>query len=202
MDVASIVAAVVGIAGSPIIWTIIARNEYRNKTMTKMFGGKYQGCYVLAAWIFLSSLGKDYLFSLAVDANSQYTLSSDPNTISALWYIGSTLAITGGFLVVAAFYRLGITGTYLGDYFGIYMNARVTAFPFNVFENPMYLGSTTSFLGIALQRNSLIGLPLTFWVWLVYEVATRFFENPFTTKIYAERAKQLAASTATGKRRD
>jgi len=47
-------------------------------------------------------------------------------------------------------WALGITGTYLGDYFGILMDARVTGFPFNVLENPMYIGSTMNFLGISL----------------------------------------------------
>lgn len=34
-------------------------------------------------------------------------------------------------------WRLGVVGTYLGDYFGILMEERVTAFPFNVMDDPM-----------------------------------------------------------------
>lgn len=34
-------------------------------------------------------------------------------------------------------YQLGVTGTFLGDYFGILMEDRVTAFPYNVTNNPM-----------------------------------------------------------------
>ncbi|KAJ8362824.1 hypothetical protein SKAU_G00116550 [Synaphobranchus kaupii] len=37
-----------------------------------------------------------------------------------------------------------------GDYFGILMEQKVTGFPFNVMENPMYWGSTANYLGHAL----------------------------------------------------
>lgn len=39
---------------------------------------------------------------------------------------------------------------FLGDYFGILMDEKVTAFPFNIIENPMYWGSTANYLGLAL----------------------------------------------------
>ena len=47
-------------------------------------------------------------------------------------------------------YSLGVTGTYLGDYFGILMDDLVTGFPFSVVGAPMYVGSTMSFLGTAV----------------------------------------------------
>jgi methylene-fatty-acyl-phospholipid synthase len=45
---------------------------------------------------------------------------------------------------------LGVTGTYLGDYFGILMDKMVTGFPFNILDNPMYIGSTMCFLAHSL----------------------------------------------------
>lgn len=38
-----------------------------------------------------------------------------------------------------------------GDYFGILMDEKVTGFPFNITENPMYWGSTANYLGLALM---------------------------------------------------
>jgi len=38
----------------------------------------------------------------------------------------------------------------LGDYFGILMDERVTSFPFNVNENPMYNGTVMIFMGTAI----------------------------------------------------
>lgn len=37
-----------------------------------------------------------------------------------------------------------------GDYFGILKEARVTTFPFNIVDNPMYWGSTANYLGWAV----------------------------------------------------
>lgn len=73
-------------------------------------------------------------------------------------------------------WALGITGTYLGDYFGILMNDRVTSFPFNVTGAPMYYGSTMSFLGTAILYGKPAGILLTIEVLTVYLVALSYEE--------------------------
>lgn len=40
---------------------------------------------------------------------------------------------------------------FAGDYFGILLDEKVTVFPFNIMENPMYWGSTANYLGLALM---------------------------------------------------
>ncbi len=60
------------------------------------------------------------------------------------------LFVVGAVFVGSSYLRLGITGTYLGDYFGILMEEKVTGFPFNVMSNPMYNGSAIIFLAQAL----------------------------------------------------
>jgi len=85
-------------------------------------------------------------------------------------------------------WALGVTGTYLGDYFGILMDNMVTGFPFNVTDAPMYYGSTMSFLGTAILFGKPAGILLTIEVLIVYVIAMRF-EDPFTASIYAKRAK-------------
>ena len=52
--------------------------------------------------------------------------------------------------VITSTWARGITGTFLGDYFGILMDHRVEGFPFNVLRDPMYVGSTMSFAATAL----------------------------------------------------
>ena len=79
-------------------------------------------------------------------------------------------------LVLSSMWALGVTGTYLGDYFGILMNEMVEGFPFNVTGSPMYWGSTCSFLGWALLRGRLAGLLLTIEVLVLYILALRFEE--------------------------
>ena len=73
----------------------------------------------------------------------------------------------------------------MGDYFGILLKERVTGFPFNVVEDPMYVGSAMVYLGLALVYGSLIGILLTCCIGLSYVIAV-LFEEPFTSKIYAE----------------
>lgn len=62
----------------------------------------------------------------------------------------AALFAIGQVFVVASHWALGITGTFLGDYFGILMDHRVEGFPFNVLRDPMYVGSTMSFAATAL----------------------------------------------------
>lgn len=190
------IIAACGIAASPLIWNIVVQNEHKKHTMEKFFGGKYRACYVMAAWIFFSSLYRDYLFQKALETNRDLTLTSDKKIVDILHKVGTASVAGGMTLVLSAYYRLGITGTYLGDYFGILMKERVTAFPFSVFENPMYLGSTLSFLGIALRENSSVGVALAAWVYGVYHVSTTYFEGPYTTKIYEEAAAAKAKAEA------
>jgi methylene-fatty-acyl-phospholipid synthase len=104
---------------------------------------------------------------------------------------GYALLALGNILVVSSTWQLGITGTFLGDYFGILMDSMVTGFPFNVTNAPMYYGSTMSFLGTALVFGKPAGIFLTGVVLLVYLVAIQF-ENPFTSEIYAKRERARA----------
>ncbi|CAD2213561.1 Phospholipid methyltransferase, putative [Angomonas deanei] len=186
----SIGIAALGISGLPTAWNIVARNEYRRHTIEKTVKSKKVGAYLLAAAIFVGSGVRDYLFKRAVDLNKDVTLTSNTTAQHTLTYTGYGLLAFGSVLVVSSFLRLGITGTYLGDYFGILMDEMVTAFPFSHFENPMYLGATLNFLGTSLVANSPVGVALTGWVALVYHVSTKYFENPFTSMIYSEREKQ------------
>ncbi|CAH2307744.1 phosphatidylethanolamine N-methyltransferase [Pelobates cultripes] len=104
------------------------------------------------------------------------------------YYLGLILLGAGGILVISSFLALGFVGTYLGDYFGILMDEKVTGFPFNITENPMYWGSTANYLGLALTNASPAGLVLTAVVAVVYKVAIAF-EGPFTEEIYRKKAE-------------
>lgn len=90
--------------------------------------------------------------------------------------VAYALLASGNVLVLSSMWVLGITGTYLGDYFGILMDHRVTSFPFNVTEAPMYYGSTLSFLGTAILYGKPAGILLTAEVFAVYLIALRFEE--------------------------
>ncbi|KAG0663656.1 Phosphatidyl-N-methylethanolamine N-methyltransferase [Maudiozyma exigua] len=170
---------------NPIFWNIIARLEYNTHFLTKFAGSPKKGCYILALIIFSIGLGRDHVFNMAL---KQQQISPFLNT-DLFKKIGYFSIGLGQILVLSSMYQLGITGTYLGDYFGILMDDRVTSFPFNVSNNPMYQGSTLSFLGISLINAKPAGLLVTIMVQIMYGIAL-LFEEPFTAKIYANRDKQ------------
>lgn len=101
------------------------------------------------------------------------------------------LFLTGNVLVLSSMWALGVTGTYLGDYFGILMDEPVTSFPFNVSSSPMYHGSTMSFLATALWYGKPAGILLSGLVSVAYSIACKW-EDPFTAMIYQKREEQRA----------
>ncbi|EDO18007.1 hypothetical protein Kpol_1054p55 [Vanderwaltozyma polyspora DSM 70294] len=170
------------VAFNPIFWNIVARLEYSTHFLTKLAGSAKRGCYLLAMTIFSLGLVRDYFFEQAL--HNQFSSPYLQNEYVKM--VGVTLFGFGQLLVLTSMYQLGITGTYLGDYFGILMDERVTAFPFNVSNNPMYQGSTLSFLGTALIYGKSAGLLVAFMVQTMYNLALKL-EEPFTAQIYAKR---------------
>ncbi|KAJ7629611.1 phospholipid methyltransferase-domain-containing protein, partial [Mycena rosella] len=146
---------------------------YRNKTITRIFGGNARyGCYFLTVMIFSFGMLRDSLYHRALLDQPQRAMLPAPFD-TATFVITSTWA-------------LGVTGTFLGDYFGILMDHRVEGFPFNVLRDPMYVGSTMSFAATALWYERPAGLFITLYVYVVYVIALRF-EGPFTDMIYSKR---------------
>ncbi|RPA96998.1 phospholipid methyltransferase [Choiromyces venosus 120613-1] len=187
-DQKSLMVAAGSIAFNPIFWNVAARQEYHNKLLTKAFGGNARyGCYFLALVIFGIGVFRDFLYEQALRQQpSLDLLQSDAVKVAA-----AGLFLAGHVLVLTSMWALGITGTYLGDYFGILMDHRVTSFPFNVTDAPMYYGSTLAFLGSALWFAKPAGLLLTAEVFIVYKIAL-MFEDPFTGAIYAKRERERA----------
>lgn len=131
---------------------------------------------------------RDALYKNAISEQPTHPLLDEPYIKG----IAVALFVTGNILVVTSTWALGITGTFLGDYFGFLMDEMVTGFPFNVTGAPMYWGSTMSFLATALWFAKPAGILLTVWVYIVYVLALRF-EDPFTAGIYAKRERERAA---------
>lgn len=187
----SLFVSAAAIAFNPTFWNIVARREYRTRFMTKAFGGNAQAaCYCLAATIFGLGLCRDFLYERALRHQPTHPLLET----DVAKYLGYALIAGGNILVVTSTWALGITGTFLGDYFGILMDDMVTGFPFSVCDAPMYYGSTMSFLGTALLYGRPAGILLTAWVLTVYLVALQY-ENPFTAGIYAKRERERASKT-------
>ncbi|KAJ6501811.1 phospholipid methyltransferase [Mycena vulgaris] len=179
----SLLVSLVSILFNPVAWNIVAQNEYRNKTITRMFGGNARyGCYFLAVMIFSFGMFRDSLYHRALGDQPQRAMLPAPfDTV-----VPAVLFSLGQIFVVTSTWALGVTGTFLGDYFGILMDHRVEGFPFNVLRDPMYVGSTMSFAATALWYERPAGLFITLYVYIIYVIALRF-EGPFTDMIYSKR---------------
>lgn len=136
-------------------------------------GSPRHGCYVLALVIFSIGIARDCLFERALRDQPALDVLQTAGVRGA----AAALFVAGNVLVASSMWALGLTGTYLGDYFGILMDQRVTGFPFSVTDAPMYHGSTLSFLGSALWLGKPAGVLLTVWVATMYQVALRFEES-------------------------
>ncbi|KAJ7982964.1 phospholipid methyltransferase [Mycena polygramma] len=180
----SLYVCLVSIAASPLAWNLIGRNEYKHHTLTKLIGARV-ACTVLGVTIFLAGLLRDVLYRVALHDQPQYPLPYEIQTLLSWFIFGS-----GNFLVAASYYALGFYGTFVGDYFGILQDKRVTSFPFNVLDNPMYVGATLCFVGAALWYERPTGLLVSIYVHLVYRLALHF-ESPFTDMIYSNRGSAV-----------
>lgn len=186
----SLLVSACAITFNPLFWNIVARQEYHNKVLSRLFGGRSRSaCYALAATIFSLGLFRDLLYKRALQEQPSHPLLLMPMSQMAAY----GLLACGNTLVISSTWALGITGTFLGDYFGILMDDMVAGFPFNVCRAPMYWGSTMSFLGTALFLGKPAGVMLTGWVFAVYTMALRY-EDPFTAEIYAKRERERAAA--------
>ncbi|KAG5992375.1 Phosphatidyl-N-methylethanolamine N-methyltransferase [Claviceps spartinae] len=189
-DKKSLIVSGASVAFNPLFWNIVARQEYHNKVLTKLFGGDSKTAnYALAAAIFSLGLLRDWLYKVALSEQPSHPLLLTEYSQAAAY----TLLAAGNTLVISSTWRLGIRGTFLGDYFGYLLDEMVTGFPFNVTACPMYLGSTMSFLGTALLLGKPAGILVTAWVYLVYVIALRY-EDPFTAGIYAKRKRERAGA--------
>lgn len=145
LDDPALARALLVIAAAPLIWNVVGQAEYRARAVSRALG-RYGGAYLLALWIFCFSLYRDMLFLAAVQSQPTAPALAAPQFVLA----GVAMYATGCVLVASSMLRLGITGTYLGDHFGILMVRKVTAFPYNYFDSPMYDGATLCFLGKAI----------------------------------------------------
>ncbi|XP_070617560.1 phosphatidylethanolamine N-methyltransferase isoform X2 [Erythrolamprus reginae] len=161
------IAAVLSIAFNPLFWNLVGRWEHRSRSLTRLFGSPYAACYFLGIVIISLNFLRSHCFEEAMKSQPKLPL------LECLlgYYASLTLIAVGILLVTSSFLALGFIGTFLGDYFGILMETKVTAFPFNVMENPMYWGSTSIYFGWSLMNASPGGLILTVVVALCYAVA-------------------------------
>jgi phosphatidylethanolamine N-methyltransferase len=166
----------------PVTWNLIARWEFHTKIFTKITGDNRLAADIFAHILIEMGVFRNYIFEKAISRQMRYPI--DSAYCDYIYSLGCGLAIFGGILVLMAYYRLGIHGIYYADYFGLLMKEKVTVFPYNLVNNPLYIGSTSIFLGLSVMHLSPAGVLLTILVWFMYKLAS-LMENPMTDLIYS-----------------
>ena len=116
------------------------------------------GCYVLAITIFSLGIYRDHVYYQALETQPTYQPLIDSIIIKSL---AIALFAFGNVLVISSMYALGVTGTYLGDYFGILMDHRVTD-SHSILMITQCIMVVVYVLATALWYGKPAGLPLQF----------------------------------------
>lgn len=180
----TLITSMIMIIICPITWNLIARWEFHSKFFTKIVGDNRLAADVFAHILIEMGIFRNYIYSKAIQHQPSYPIDDEYKIWVSL--LGYAILTFGLILVYMAYYRLGIHGIYYADYFGILFKEKVTAFPYNITDNPLYIGSTSIFLGLAILNQSPSGLLLTVLVWFMYKLASAM-ENPMTDLIYSEK---------------
>jgi len=169
---------------NPVFWNGISRLEFYTGVISKAAGGPRKAVVLIAMAIAGGTYVRTQFFNQAMEnhANCSY--------LDGLMFdvIGYIFIIVGQTLTISSAWSLGFFATFMGDYFGILLDKRVTGFPFNILDDPMYTGSFLTYLGLAFKHGSVIGFILSGCIGLAY-VISACFERPFTAKIYSNRKK-------------
>jgi phosphatidylethanolamine N-methyltransferase len=166
----------------PVTWNLVARWEFHTKIFSKLAGDNRLAADVFAHILIEMGILRNYLFSRVIRHQNHFELDGSLSTV--LTVISVLIVVFGFALNFMAYYRLGIHGIYYADYFDILFPEMVTAFPYNVLDNPLYVGSFMLFFGNALFFRCPAGILLSGVAWIMYKFAS-ILENPMTALIYS-----------------
>lgn len=138
--------ALIATALPPLLWNVLGQLEYRTRALSRLARRPIIAVYACAALIAALSVYRSALFVAALQSQPRLDALDAP----AYHALAGVVGVVGVALFLGAYYRLGVVGTYLGDYFGMLMGERITTFPFSVVRNPMYDGSSLVHLAEAL----------------------------------------------------
>ncbi len=155
-----------------VIWTILLHLQFKYNLLTRLVGNDGgKAADFLAYIIIYSGCTRNYAFSEALTNNHKFHLGLWDYLIIG---IGYSLIVFGLVLIAFSFYRLGLRGMYFGDHFGFLFKEKVISFPYNIFENPQYIGSCSFFYGMALSHLSPAGICLSLLINSSYYVLNYF----------------------------
>lgn len=143
-------------------WLVIPHLEFKYKIISRLLKGQNDRAADFVAYfmIYIGTI-RNYYMDEAIKNN----IILDLGIFNYPCYlIGGLLFALGSVLVIASFYRLGLRGLYFGDHFGFFFKEKVTAFPYDRFESPQYVGTCMIHVGFGFIYRS----PTAFLLAIIY----------------------------------
>ena len=164
-------------------WVILPHLQLKYKLISKLFGNNERIAldFVTYFLIYVGTIRNQH-FNEAISNNIKIEYGAFEIPIM-IWSVLSM--IWGLILIAGSFYRLGMVNMYFGDHFGFRMKHRITEFPYNLYDNVQYVGTSFFFSGYSLFYHSPAGIVLTFIVYILYKVLN-IFESRNLKEIYGE----------------
>ena len=156
-------------------WLIIPHIEFKYKVFTKLLKGQSDRAADFVAYfmIYIGTIRNYYM-----DESVKNNIILDLGIFNYPSYlIGGIMVILGGSLVIGSFYRLGLRGLYFGDHFGFFFKEKVTAFPYDMFESPQYVGTIMIHFGFGFCYRSATGFLFALLYMLCYIILDRIEEQ-------------------------
>lgn len=156
-------------------WLVIPHMEFKYKTFSKLLKGQTERAADFVAYfmIYIGTI-RNYYMDEAIKNN----IILDLGIINyPCFVIGGVMATIGTLLVLASFYRLGLRGLYFGDHFGFFFKEKVTAFPYDTFDSPQYVGTIMLHFGFGFCYRSPTGFLFAFLYMLCYSILGRIEEQ-------------------------
>jgi phosphatidylethanolamine N-methyltransferase len=153
-------------------WLIIPHMEFKYKILSRLLKGQNDRAADFVAYfmIYIGTI-RNYYMDEAIKNNIIFDLGA---INYPCYLLGGILFALGSVLVVASFYRLGLRGLYFGDHFGFFFKEKVTAFPYDRFESPQYVGTCMIHVGIGFIYRSPTAFLLAVLYMLKYSILNVF----------------------------
>lgn len=167
------------------LWCILPYLQYKFKLISRLVDNNMAIAADFLAFLLINiGSARNTAFMDAVSHNEILNFGDAFNTLT--WIIGAIWVVLGFIFILGSFYRLGLRGMYFGDHFGFLFKERIEKFPYNVLDNPQYVGANLFYLGLSLIYRSPTGVFLTFLVMFSYNILYYFFERYRVKEFYPE----------------
>ena len=173
-----------------ISWLVIPHLEFKYKVFSKLLKGDNERAADFVAYfmIYIGTIRNYYM-----DESIKNNVILDLGLLNyPCYFIGGLMVTAGSLLVLASFYRLGLRGLYFGDHFGFFFKEKVSAFPYDKFDSPQYVGTVMLHFGFGFWYRSPTAFLFALLYMLCYSILGRVEEQKL--KIFYPEMKQESKS--------